>query len=327
MKAVVITKPGAPEVLQVLERPKPEPVGEQVRVRVLAAGVNRADIMQRMGRYPAPSSAPADIPGLEFAGVVDATGSLVHSWKPGQRVFGIVGGGAYAEYLLTHERLLAEIPENLDFVDAAAVPEVFMTAHDALFTQAEMAAGERVLVHATGSGVGTAAVQLVRAVNGTSYGTARSAEKLERAREYGLDVALPLPDFIPALQKATGNAGVNIVIDFVGAPYLDQNLAALAPLGRLVQVGTMGGATAELNLGMMMGKRLRLIGTVLRARPIEEKVMVTRRFVEQVVPLLAKGVVRPVVDKVFPLDQAAEAQAYMESNASFGKIVLKVAER
>ncbi|MDQ3815241.1 MAG: NAD(P)H-quinone oxidoreductase, partial [Armatimonadota bacterium] len=264
MKAVIITQPGGPEVLEIQERPLPEPGGEQVRVRVLVAGLNRGDLAQRVGHYPAPPGVPTDIPGLEFMGVVDALGPNVTTWKIGQRVFGLVGGGGYAEYVLTHERLLAAVPSNLSDIEAGAVPEVFMTAHDALFTQAGLVLGERVLIHAIGSGVGTAAVQLVRAVGGTSFGTARSPDKLERARELGLDVALPLPDFVPALREATNDAGVNVVLDFVGAPYMAQNLEALALLGRLVQVGVMGGSDAPVNLRLLMNKRLRLIGTVLR---------------------------------------------------------------
>lgn len=324
MRAVVITQPGGVEVLQIQERLTPEPGGEQVRVRVLVAGLNRGDIVQRMGHYPAPRGAPADIPGLEIMGIVDAVGSGVQTWQAGQRVFGIVGGGGYAEYALTHERLLAPVPDNLGDVEAGAVPEVFMTAHDALFTQAGLVMGERVLIHAVGSGVGTAAVQLVRAVGGTSYGTARSPEKLEKAQELGLDVALPLPDFLPALQEATGGAGVNVLFDAVGAPYMAQNLAALSPLGRIVQIGVMGGGTAEVDLRVLMGKRLRLMGTILRARPLEEKAMVTRRFAEQVIPLLKRGAVQPVVDKVFPLEQVAAAHTYLESNNSFGKVLLQV---
>jgi NADPH2:quinone reductase len=324
VKAIVITQPGGPEVLQMQERPLPDPGGDQVRVRVQIAGLNRGDIAQRHGRYPAPPGAPPDIPGLEIMGVVDSVGPNVTSWELGERVFGLVGGGGYAEYALTHERLLAAVPENLSDVEAGAVPEVFMTAHDALFTQAGLVMGERVLIHAVGSGVGTAAVQLVKAIGGSSYGTARSPAKVEQAKALGLDVALPLPDFLPALQEATGGAGVDVIIDFIGQPYTPQNLQALAARGRLIQVGVMAGGTAEVDLRLLMQKRLRIVGTVLRARPLEEKALVTRRFVEQVAPLLLRGAVRPVVDRVFSLEQAAEAQQYLESNATFGKVLLQI---
>jgi putative PIG3 family NAD(P)H quinone oxidoreductase len=326
MKAIVITQPGGPEVLRIQERPLPEPGAEQVRVRVLVAGLNRADIMQRRGRYPAPPGVPADIPGLEIMGVVDAVGAGVTAWQAGQRVFGLVAGGGCAQYVVTHERLLAAVPENLSDVDAGAVPEVFMTAHDALFTQAELVMGERVLIHAAGSGVGTAAIQLVKAIGGTTYGTARSPEKLERARKLGLDIVLPLPDFVPALREATEGQGVHVVIDFVGGPYLAQNLLALSVQGRLVQVGAMGGGKAEIDLSLVMGKRLKIAGTVLRARPLEEKALVTRRFAHQVVPLLGRGVVRPVVDRVFAFEQVVQAHEYLESNASFGKVLLQMDE-
>src|SRR6266705_2344278 len=195
MRAAIITRPGGPEVLEIHDVEMPEPSGEQVRVRVHASGVNRADLLQRAGGYPAPPGSPPNIPGLEFAGEVDAVGPRVRTWKPGQRVMGLVGGGAQAAYVLTHEGLLVEIPRNLDFVQAAGVPEVFMTAHDALFTQAGLQMGERVLVHAAGSGVGTAAIQLAHATGASIFGTSRTPEKLERARALGLEVALSHQDF------------------------------------------------------------------------------------------------------------------------------------
>ncbi|MBV9713575.1 MAG: zinc-binding dehydrogenase, partial [Ktedonobacteraceae bacterium] len=203
MRAVVITRPGGTEVLEIQNVEMPEPTGDQVRVRVHAAGLNRADLAQRAGYYPAPPGVPANIPGLEFAGVIDAVGPLARLWKPGQRVMGITGGGGQAEYLVIHEGLLVEIPENLDFVQAAAIPEVFMTAHDALFTQAGLQMGERILVHAAGSGVGTAAIQLAHAVGATVYGTARTADKLERAKPLGLDVGLSTQNFAAEVKELT----------------------------------------------------------------------------------------------------------------------------
>ncbi|MEO6907987.1 MAG: NAD(P)H-quinone oxidoreductase [Abditibacteriaceae bacterium] len=326
MKAIIITQPGGPEVLALADRPMPEPVAAQVRVRVLAAGVNRLDIMQRQGKYPAPPNAPADILGVEFAGVVDALGPEVQDWEIGQRVFGLVGGGAYAEYIITHERLLAPWPETLTSAEAAVVPEAFMTAHDALFTQGDLKMGERVLIHAIGSGVATAALQLANAMGCTTFGTARTPEKLRNAKELGLNMALPLPEFLPELQSVTNGQGVNVIIDFVGKPYLSQNLQALASQGRLVQVGLLGGSDANIDLGVVLQKRLRIIGTMLRSRSLEEKAFVTRKFANQVVPLLSSKKVRPIVDKVFPLKDAAEAHKYMESNANFGKIVLQVTD-
>ncbi len=322
MRAVVITRPGGPEVLEVQEVETPEPQGDEVRVRVRAAGINRADLLQRAGGYPAPPGAPGNIPGLEFAGIVDAVGPRVRQWRPGQRVMGLAGGGAQAEYILEPEGLLVEIPENLDFVQAAGIPEVFMTAHDALFTQAGLQMGERVLIHAAGSGVGTAAIQLAHATGATVYGTSRTPEKLERARPLGLDVGLSDQNFAAEVQRLTNGAGVNVILDFVGATYLQQNLEALATWGRIVFLATMGGAQANINLGMLMGKRASLKGVTLRTRTLEEKMAVTRRFAAHVLPLLANGKIKPVIEKVYPLEQIGQAHAEMGENRNFGKLVV-----
>jgi putative PIG3 family NAD(P)H quinone oxidoreductase len=324
MRAAVITRPGGPDVLEIQEVETPEPVGDQVRVRVRASGINRADLLQRAGGYPAPPGAPSHIPGLEFAGEVDAVGPLVRQWQPGQRVMGLIGGGTQAEYVVIHEGLLVEIPENLDFVGAAGVPEVFMTAHDALFTQAGLQMGERVLIHAVGSGVGTAAVQLARAVGATTYGTSRTPAKLERAKELGLDVGLSDQGFAAEILQRTNGEGVHVVIDFVGAPYLEQNLQALALWGRIVYLSTMGGAHADVNLGMLMQKRISMRGVTLRTRTLEEKLAVTRRFATSVLPLLASGKVRPVIERVYPLAEIAEAHKAMGDNRNFGKLVVRI---
>lgn len=324
MRAVVITSPGGPEVLKIQEVETPEPVGELVRVRVRASGLNRADLLQRAGGYPAPPGSPSNIPGLEFAGEVDAIGPLVRTWKPGQRVMGLAGGGAQAEYILAHEGLLVEIPQNLDFVQAAGVPEVFMTAHDALFTQAGLQMGERVLIHAAGSGVGTAAIQLAHAGGATVFGTSRTLEKLERAKPLGLDVGLSDKNFAEEVKRLTNGAGVHVVVDFVGAPYLEQNMDALAPWGRLVIISTMGGAQANINLGLVMTKRLLIRGSTLRTRTLEEKLAVTRRFATSVLPLLVSGKVRPIIEQVYPLEEIAEAHRVMGENRNFGKLVVSI---
>src|SRR5579859_7269197 len=274
MKAAIITRPGGPEVLEIREVETPQPVGEQVRVRVRASGINRAELLQRMGGYPAPAGSPQHIPGMEFAGEVDAAGPLVSKWKPGQRVMGLVGGGAQAEYLVTHEGLLVEIPDNLDFVQAAGIPEAFMTAHDALFTQAGLQMGEHVLIHAAGSGVGTAAIQLAHATGATTFGTSRTPAKLERARALGLEAGLSDQNFAAEIQRLTGGAGVHVVIDFMGASYMAQNLEALGMWGRMVFLATLGGAQANVNLGMLMGKRIQMRGCTLRTRTLEEKMAV-----------------------------------------------------
>ncbi|HEX8635677.1 MAG TPA: NAD(P)H-quinone oxidoreductase [Pyrinomonadaceae bacterium] len=330
MQAVRIVSHGGVEGLEVVEVERPEAAGDRVRVRVRAAALNRADLLQRRGVYPAPPGAPADIPGLEFAGEVEAVGADARRrWHAGQRVYGITGGGAQAEYVVVPENTLAEIPANLSWEEAAAVPEAFITAHDALFTQGNLAMGERIIVHAAGSGVGLAAIQLARAAGAQTLGTARrTADKLERARAYGLDEACVVgadpQAFADAAKAWTNGAGVDVILDLVGASYLAANLDALAPRGRLLLVGTMAGTSAPLDFRQVMGKRLRLVGTVLRARSTEEKARATRLFAAHVSPLLARGALRPVIDSVFALRDIRAAHRRLESNETFGKIVLKV---
>ncbi|HET9621961.1 MAG TPA: NAD(P)H-quinone oxidoreductase [Kofleriaceae bacterium] len=323
MKAIAISKPGGPEVLTLVERPAPEPSRGEVRVRVRATAINRADLLQRMGAYPAPADAPPDIPGLEIAGEVDALGAGVERLKLGDRVFGLVGGGGYAEAVVSHERALAKIPDGMSFEDAAAVPEAFITAHDAIVGQAGLRGGETVLVHAVGSGVGTAAVQLGRALGAYVIGTARTADKLERARPLGLDAGVVAANnqFAEAVRK---HGEPHVVCELIGGPYLDEDLRAVGVLGRIVLVGLLAGGRSEVDLGTLLRKRVRVFGTVLRARPLEEKIAAVRTFEAQVVPLFQRGLLRPVVDTVMDLDAAAAAHARMASNAGFGKIILRV---
>ncbi|HST52584.1 MAG TPA: NAD(P)H-quinone oxidoreductase [Pyrinomonadaceae bacterium] len=329
MRAVrIVSHEGAGE-LEIAEVERPFARADRVRVRVRAAGLNRADLLQKRGRYPAPKGVPADIPGLEFAGEVEQLGDEVRQWKTGQRVFGLTAGGAQAEYVVVSESHLAEIPDALDFAEAASVPEVFITAHDAMFTQGRLESGERVLVHAAGSGVGTAAVQLARASGaGAVYGTARTAGKIERAREFGLDEGVVVGDdprvFAEAVREWTKGEGVGVLLDLVGASYLDANLDALGYRGRMLLVGTLGGASAVLDFRKMMSKRLSVTGTSLRARSSEEKAAAVRRFAAHVVPLLARRLVRPVLDKTFALEDARDAYERLESNETFGKVVLEV---
>jgi NADPH2:quinone reductase len=329
MKAITITSFGGVEGLEIREvADAPPAILDRVRVRVRAAGLNRADVLQRLGLYPAPAGYPQDIPGLEFAGEVEAIGPEVQGWKAGERVFGITGGGAQAEYITVPESLLAPIPPNLDWSEAAAVPEVFMTAHDALFTQCGLTSGEHVLIHAAGSGVGTAAIQLVRTAGAFAYGTSRTADKLDKAKAFGLTESIvagsDLMKVVTAVKRWTDDAGVNVVLDLVGAAYLKANLAALAHRGRLIFVGTTSGSKAEIDISVAMGKRLRIMGTALRTRSLEEKATATRLFTEHVVPLLACGAVRPVVDTVFSIKDVREAHRRIESNESFGKVVLMI---
>jgi NADPH:quinone reductase len=328
MKAVVITAPGGPEVLELRDVPRPSPSYAQVLVRVHATALNRADILQRQGRYPAPPDAPADIPGMELAGEVAELGAGATRWKVGQRVFGIVGGGAYAEYLVTHERLLAEIPDSLSYVEAAAVPEAFITAHDALVTQASLCTTETVLIHAVASGVGLAAVQLTRAFGAIPFGTARGAGKLDRAKEYGLEDGWAATDDLRELavhaKRWSGGRGMNVVLDLVGGAYFPASIEVMAPLGRLMIIGTMAGREAAIPLGRVLSSRITIRGTMLRGRAIEEKIAATRAFEEQVVPLFGRGNVRAVVDREFPLEDVRAAHRRMESNESVGKIVVRI---
>lgn len=326
MKAIAITEFGGPEALRLVERAAPVPGRRQVRVAVAAAGVNRADLLQRRGHYPAPPGVPADIPGLEFAGVVDGMGEGVSRWRAGDRVMGLLGGGGYAEQVVVHEDEAVRVPGSIDLTDAAAIPEVFITAHDALYTRLGLASGERLLIHAVGSGVGTAALQLAKATGATVIGTSRTADKLERARALGLDRGIVADEAWPdAVLEATSDAGVNAILDLVGGAYLDGDLRSLATLGRVVVVGTIGGARAEVDLSRLMRTRATLIGTVLRARSLAEKIEATRAFERDVMPLLASGRVKPIVDRVLALEEAAEAHRYLEHNESFGKVVLTMA--
>ena len=323
MRAIAISRPGGPEVLTLVERPAPEPSRGEVRVRVRATALNRADLLQRMGAYPAPADAPADIPGLEIAGEVEALGPGVERLAVGDRVFGLVGGGGYAEAAVSHERALARIPDGLSFEHAAAVPEAFITAHDAMVGQAGLCGGETLLVHAVGSGVGSAAVQLGRALGAFVIGTARSADKLERARSLGLSAGV-VPEGSTFAAAVRQHGEPSVVLELIGGAYVDEDVRAVGVLGRVVLVGLLAGVRAELDLGAVLRKRVRVIGTVLRARPLEEKIAAMRVFEAQVVPLLARGLIAPVVDTVMDLDAAAQAHARMASNAGFGKIVLRV---
>jgi NADPH2:quinone reductase len=323
MKAIVITKPGGPDVLALVDRPLPEPSRGEVRVRIRATAINRADLLQRMGAYPAPADAPQDIPGLEFAGEVDALGPGVERLKIGDRVFGLAGGGAYAEAVVAHERAVARMPEGLSFENAAAVPEAFITAHDAVVGQAGLRGGETLLVHAVGSGVGTAAVQLGRALGVYVIGTARTADKLERATALGMNAGVLVEGgkFADAVRKH-GEPGV--VLELIGGGYVDEDIRAVQVLGRIVLVGLLAGGRSEVDLAGILRKRIRVFGTVLRARPLEEKIAAMRTFEAQVVPLLQRGLIAPVIDTVMDLDAAAAAHQRMASNAGFGKIVLRV---
>ena len=327
MRAIVITSHGGVEGIGLQETEQPaRPTADRVRVLVRTAGLNRADIMQREGNYPPPPGYPENVPGLEFAGEVDAVGEAVRRWEIGDRVFGITAGGAQAEFVIVPENNLAPIPVELNWTEAAAMPEAFITAHDALFTWAKLQMGERVLVHAAASGVGTAAIQLARAAGATVYGTSRTADKLERVRALGLDEAIIVRDtprqFVESVGKLTANAGVEVILDLVGGDYFPANLQALATRGRIICVGTTAGRKSEIDLGLVLRKRATIVGTVLRTRSIEEKAEATRRFASHVLPLISRRVVRPVVDRVYPATEVRAAHEYLESNRNCGKVVL-----
>src|SRR5438270_4503272 len=326
MQAVWISTYGGPEVLEIRTVGKPLMNDEQVLVRVHASSLNRADLLQREGKYPPPPGFPAEIPGMEFAGEVAEVGSSVRQWKPGQRVFGLIGGGAHAEYVVTYEHLLAEIPASLDWTQAAAVPEVFITAHDALWTQANLRPGETVLIHAVGSGVGLAAVQLARAIQAVPYGTSRTGDKIEKSKPLGLEAGLVLrqnfDDLATSAENWTDGKGFNVLLDLVGGSYVKASQKAMAHHGRMILVGTVAGGTYELDARYVMSKRLQIRGTVLRARSMEEKIAATRLFAAGFVPLLARGVLRPNVDRVFSISKISQAHERLESNETFGKVVV-----
>jgi NADPH2:quinone reductase len=279
-----------------------------------------------MGKYPPPAGYPADIGGIEFAGEVAAIGQGATQWRVGDRVYGITGGGGHAELLTIDERAVARIPANLTFLDAAAIPEAFITAHDALVTQAGLRSGECVMIHAIGSGVGLAAAQVAAALGARVFGTTRTADKLERARAFGMHDGIALRDDLSPLGEAvtafTGGTGIHVTLDLVGGAYLPASMKVAARLGRIMLVGTIAGAESTLDHRLMLGRRLTLRGTVLRARTLDEKIAATAAFDRDVTPLLETGQARPVVDSVFRLDDIAGAHAAMESNETFGKVVI-----
>lgn len=323
MKAVYIENFGGPENLLIRNVPDPAtPSGTRVLVRVRAAGLNRADLLQRKGLYPAPPGYSSNIPGLEYAGEVVNGGDF----PPGTRVMGITAGEAQAEFVSVDGSTLAVIPDNLTLAEAAAIPEAFITAHDAIFAQAQLRAGETLLVHAVGSGVGLAALQMAKAKGARVIGTSRTPEKLDRCSSFGMDEGIVVSgehEFSERVMAITDRSGADVILDLVGAGYFQENLASLAMKGRLMLVGLTAGSKAEFDLRIALYKRLKIIGTVLRARTNEEKAAATKFFVEDVLGLFANGTLRPNVDRVFPMEKVSEAHRYLESNESFGKVVLE----
>ncbi|MEQ8439073.1 MAG: NAD(P)H-quinone oxidoreductase [Ilumatobacter fluminis] len=322
MRAVVVNEYGGPEVLTVTDVPDPTPGPDEILVRVAHSAVNRADTLQRQGGYPDPQRRDHEILGLEYAGTVAAVGDRVTLWQPGDRVMGIEAGACNAELLVTHERLALPVPESVDLADAAAFPEVFLTAWDALVVQGGLTSGRWALVHAGASGVGTAAIQIAKAI-GARIAVTCSAGKIDACRELGADVVLERSpaDWASEL-KSEVPGGVDVVLDVVGGEEANRNLASIKPQGTIVQVGLMGGAKTDVNIGLLLVKRATWVGTTLRSRPIEQKAAICQRFVAEMVPLIDAGVLRPVIDSRFELDRIADAHRHMEANANVGKILI-----
>jgi len=325
MKAVVCDGAGDESVLGISEVPAPELGPGDLRIRVAATAVNRADLLQRQGLYPPPPGA-SSILGLECAGEVIEVGAQVEGWAAGDRAMALLTGGGYAEQAVVPAGCAMRLPERLGWEEAAAVPEVFLTVFLNLFQLAGFAEGGAALVHGGGSGIGTAAIQLVKAAGGVIMVTAGSDQKCRRCRELGADLAVNYRsgDFVEEVRKTTGGRGVDVVLDSIGASYLERNLASLRAGGRLILIGLMGGARAEVDLASLLIRRLQVIGSTLRARPVEEKRRLVADFTRRFGDALARGQVRPIVDCVFPLERVAEAHRLMKSSRHFGKIVLRV---
>jgi putative PIG3 family NAD(P)H quinone oxidoreductase len=326
MRAVVLRSHGGPDVLQFEDVASPI-IGEQdILVTVAATALNRADLLQRMGFYPNPFPSGPEIPGLEFAGTVAAIGDKVTAWSIGDRVMGITSGGAYAEQLSIHERQAMAVPSGVSLHDAAGIPEVFITAWDALVVQGGLTSGRWAMVHAGASGVGTAAIQICKAIGARIVVTC-SGGKVEACRALGADVVVDYgtQDFVAEVATATGGAGVDVILDVIGGDYVERNVASLAVKGRIIQVGVMAGKPVPFNVGLLLGKRASITGTVLRARPLEEKIAISQRFASEMLPLFSTGQLKPVIDSVYAFADIASAHEYMATNGNVGKIVITVA--
>lgn len=322
MKAIVISKPGLPDVLELSEVAKPSPAKGEILIKVKAVGVNRADCIQRQGRYPAPADCPQNIPGLEYAGVVEKPNGT--SFRKGDKVFGLVGGGSYAEYLVAHERTVAPMPEKMTFVQAAAVPEAFVTAYDAMVEQGDLKSGQFVLVNAAGSGVGMAAMQIAEVLGARCIGTVRTKSKANRLSEFGFKNIVVSPDgkFSKEIIPLTHDKNVDLVVELVGGDYIEEDLNCLAPKGKIILIGLLAGNRMNLNLGLVLSKRATIKGTTLRARPLEEKIAAAQLLRKNICPLFETGKLKSNIDKVFSLSEAASAHKMMEKNDNLGKIVL-----
>lgn len=324
MRAAVVTTPGGPEVLEIMDVPDPVPGPDEIRVRVTHSACNRADIMQRLGGYPDPVQRSHNILGLEYAGFVESVGERVTRWSVGDRVMGIEAGGCHAELVVTHERMALAVPDSVADDEMAAIPEVFITAWDALVAQGGLSAGRWALVHAGGSGVGTASIQIARAI-GARIAVTCSARKADACRDLGADLVLERsPADWASQMRAAVPDGVDVVLDVVGGDEVDRNLKVVRTQGTIMQVGLLGGASASVSTGLLLTKRVRWIGTTLRNRPLEQKIAAVQRFAAEMMPLVAAGTLRPVVDTTFALDDIADAHRHMEADANVGKILLRM---
>lgn len=325
MRVIDVPQPGGPDALVVAQRPTPTPQASEVLIQVAAAGINRADVLQRKGGYPPPPGAPT-YPGLEVAGVVAAAGSAVREFKVGDKVCALLQGGGYAEYCTADEGQVLPVPGSLSMIEAASLPEAYFTVWSNVFGFGRLQPGETLLVHGGSSGIGVAAIQLAKALGHTVFTTAGSDEKCRFCEQLGARRAInyKTEDFAAVIGEATGKQGVNVVLDMVGGSYLSKNLSCLAVEGRLVMIATQGGTKGELDLLRIMQRRLVVTGSTLRSRDVTFKRSIKERLLNVVWPLLARGDIKPIVDRVYPLERASEAHAYMESSAHRGKIVLSV---
>lgn len=326
MKAIEISQYGGPEVLSLVDIPDLQAGRGEVLVKVKAAGVNRADLLQRAGHYPPPAEVNPKIPGLEYAGEVIAVGEGITAVSVGDRVCGLAGGATYAEQIVVPVGMLCPIPDNMSWIEAAAVPEAYITAYDAMVSQMRLSAGETVMIHAAGSGVGVAGIQIATAIGARAIATSRSANKIDAAMAAGADAGIVIKDDVFAAQaKAlTAGRGVDLVMELVGASYFAEDLRSLSLRGRIIVVGLVSGTKAQIDLGLLLRNRLTVSGTTLRMRPPEEKILATRLLSEHMMPLFKNGKLKVVIDRVFPLPDAAVAHEYMERNANFGKVVLNM---
>ena len=325
MKAIVITRPGGPEVLKIEERPIPVCNAGEVLIKVAAAGVNRPDVSQRKGNYPPPPGASPDIPGLEIAGTIMETGAAVTRWKLGDKVCALVTGGGYTEYCTAPEGQCLPVPGNLSFIEAASLPETFFTVWSNVFDRGHLKAGETLLVHGGSSGIGVTAIQMAKALGSTVYVTAGTDEKCLFCEGLGAAKAInyKTENFADAIKQTTGGKGVDVILDMVGGDYVQSNIRCLANDGRLVMINMMMGKDVQVDLSPVMTKRLTITGSTLRSRDTGFKAAIAQNLEERIWPLLASGKIKPVINKVFPAEHAADAHRLMESNEHIGKIVLE----